>query len=61
MNNCSQESWGLKKVIEFSSYPSFNLQILNFKFKVEFPDEKAEETWGVFDHPVIRIYKKVKN
>ncbi len=24
-------------------------------------DEKAEETWTVFDHPVIRIYKKVKS
>lgn len=24
-------------------------------------DEQAEETWSVFDHPTIRIYKKIKN
>jgi len=36
---------GFEKVAEFSSG-------LN--------DEQAEETWTVFDHPVIRIYKKVK-
>jgi len=23
------------------------------------PDEEAEETWSVFDHPAIRIYKKI--
>lgn len=27
---------------------------------IKFSDEQAEETWAVFDHPVIRIYKKVK-
>ena len=37
---------GFEKVAEFSSG-------LN--------DETAEETWSVFDHPVIRIYKKVKS
>ncbi len=36
---------GFEKVAEFSSG-------LN--------DEQAEETWTVFDHPVIRIYKKVR-
>lgn len=35
---------GFKEVAEFST--SLN-------------DEQAEETWTVFDHPVIRIYKKV--
>ena len=37
---------GFVKVAEFSSG-------LN--------DEKAEETWTVFDHPMIRIYKKIKS
>jgi len=37
---------GFKKVAEFSAG-------LN--------DEQAEETWSVFDHPLIRIYKKIKD
>lgn len=36
---------GFTKVAEFKSLP----------------DEEAEETWSVFDHPVIRIYKKVSS
>lgn len=46
---------GFVKIQEFSSYPRF--EIGNWKFSL--PDEEAEETWSVFDHPVIRIYKKV--
>lgn len=41
---------GFREVAEFHSYP---------KLFVEFPDEDAEETWTVFDHPVIRIYKRI--
>ncbi|KKQ24757.1 MAG: hypothetical protein US40_C0001G0010 [Candidatus Roizmanbacteria bacterium GW2011_GWC2_37_13] len=37
---------GFEKVAEFSAGLS---------------DENSEETWSVFDHPVIRIYKKVKS
>lgn len=47
---------GFEQIKEFHSYPM--LQIGNWK--MEFPDEKAEETWSVFDHPVIRIFKKTK-
>ncbi len=54
------EKLGFVKTAEFSSYPKMQFEILNFKFKIEFPDEAAEETWTVFDHPVIRIYKKAK-
>ncbi len=46
---------GFKEIATFTSYPTLSLfgqQILTF------PDESAEETWSVFDHPVIRIYKK---
>ena len=39
---------------EFKSFP----QIKIGSFRWELPDEKAEETWTVFDHPVIRIYKR---
>jgi len=47
---------GFKKVAEFSSYPKISFF---GKTLFEFPDEEAEETWTVFDHPVIRVYKKV--
>ena len=46
---------GFKKVAEFHSYP--RIELLG-RTLLEFPDEEAEETWTVFDHPVIRIYKK---
>jgi len=47
---------GFKQVAEFSSYPKITFL---GKTILEFPDETAEETWSVFDHPVIRIYKKM--
>jgi len=31
------------------------------EFSAGLNDEQAEETWTVFDHPVIRIYKKISN
>ena len=49
---------GFEKVAEFSSYPKISLF---GKTLLEFPDENAEETWTVFDHPVIRIYKKIES
>jgi uncharacterized membrane protein (UPF0127 family) len=46
---------GFTLVAELSSYP----RIKWFgKTLVSFPDENAEETWTVFDHPVVRIYKR---
>lgn len=47
---------GFKLVAEFSSYP--RIQLFG-KTILEFPDESAEETFTVFDHPVMRIYKKI--
>ncbi|OGK29502.1 hypothetical protein A3B02_02680 [Candidatus Roizmanbacteria bacterium RIFCSPLOWO2_01_FULL_42_14] len=40
-----------------TSYP--RIELFGIKL-VEFPDERAEETWTVFDHPVVRIYEKVQ-
>ena len=31
------------------------------EFSAGLNDEQAEETWSVFDHPVIRIYKRISN
>lgn len=42
----------------FTSYPKI---VIFGKTLIELPDEAAEETWSVFDHPVIRLYKKIKN
>jgi uncharacterized membrane protein (UPF0127 family) len=49
---------GFKKVAEFSSYPKIELFGVTF---FSLPDEEAEETWTVFDHPVIRVYKRMTN
>lgn len=49
---------GFDQVAEFESFPKICLPTTD-KCLV-FDDEQAEETWTVFDHPVIRIYKKVK-
>lgn len=45
---------GFTKLIEFTSYPQISLA----NFTIEIPDEDAEETWTVFDHPRIMIFKK---
>ena len=45
---------GFTKIKEFNSYPSLKLGSLNFSL----PDEKAEETWSVFDHPRLQIFQK---
>ena len=49
------EQLGFEKIQEFNSYPQLSIGHLSFVI----PDELAEETWSVFDHPVIRVYKKV--
>ena len=46
---------GFEKIAEFASFPRLNF----FGHSLQFADEGAEETWTVFDHPVIRVYKKV--
>lgn len=46
------------EVVEFASFP--RIELFGKKI-IEFADEDAEETWTVFDHPVIRIYKRQTN
>jgi uncharacterized membrane protein (UPF0127 family) len=47
---------GFTQVGELSSFPRISLLGRTIW---EWNDEDAEETWTVFDHPVIRIYKKI--
>ncbi len=48
---------GFAKIAQFSSFPSLEFGPWN----LELADESAEESFTVFDHPVVRIYKKVRN
>lgn len=48
-------SLGFTEVSRFQSFP--RLEVFGKKI-LEFSDESAEETWTVFDHPVVRIYKR---
>lgn len=48
---------GFEKVATFNSYPT--LRLGGRVWSID--DEKAEETWSVFDHPVLVIYKKTTN
>ena len=45
---------GFEKIKGFNSFPKLELGA----WSLELNDEVGEETWSVFDHPVIRIYKK---
>ncbi len=47
---------GFQKIAQFSSHPKISLF---GKALYEVDDENAEETFTVFDHPVIRIYKRI--
>jgi len=57
---------GFEQIKEFHSYPTLEignwpvLRSLGVGGKLEIADEAAEETWSVFDHPVIRVFKKTK-
>ncbi|MBU3957411.1 hypothetical protein KKI19_04030, partial [Patescibacteria group bacterium] len=49
---------GFEQIQEFHSYPQLQIGPPAGGWALEFPDEQAEETWSVFDHPVIRVFKK---
>ena len=44
----------IQTIMNFPTLTVFNKQFV-------FNDESAEETYTVFDHPVVRIYKKEKS
>lgn len=48
------EELGFKRVATFVVYPALAFG----KFKLEFPDQWAEEAFTVFDHPLVQIYRK---
>lgn len=50
-NSLFSGSLGFSEIVELNSFPKLG--------SLEINDEKGEETWSVFDHPVIRIYQKV--
>ena len=50
------EKLGFKKLVEFRHFPKISFF---GKTLFEFNDELAEETHTVFDHPVIRIFKRI--
>jgi len=43
-----------KKVAEFTNYPKIEIG----NFKMELPDDSADESFTVYDHPKIMIFKK---
>lgn len=53
-NSLFNGSLGFELIKQFDSYPQLGL----FGYTIKLPDEGAEETWSVFDHPVIRIFQK---
>lgn len=55
-NSLFDGKMGFTQIKEFNSYPKLKVGSL----KLEVADETAEETWSVFDHPVIRVFKKTK-
>jgi 4-amino-4-deoxy-L-arabinose transferase-like glycosyltransferase len=55
-NNLLGGNLGFSEIKEFNSLPQLTIN----HYPLTINDEAAEETWSVFDHPVIRVYKKVK-
>jgi hypothetical protein len=46
-----------KKIKEFSSYPTLHFMGLRY----EIDDSWADESFTVYDHPKVMIFKKIQN
>jgi len=51
-NNLSYE-----KIAEFNSYPTLRY----LRIPLEFPDDSADESFTVFDHPKVMVFRKIQN
>lgn len=51
------EKLGFKKITEFSIYPTLKLSIFNFQLSID--DSSADESFTVYDHPKVIIFKKL--
>jgi hypothetical protein len=59
-NQALQTEFGpvqFKKVKEFTAYPQLHI----FNFTLQIPDDAADESFTVYDHPKIMIFKRVKS
>ena len=50
------EKLGFEKIKEFTSYPHLIFDILHFEFR----DSGADESFSVYDHPKVMIFKKTE-
>lgn len=49
---------GFEKIAEFDSFPTFSLPFTDYRLPMT--DDNAEETFKVFDHPKVMIFRKVR-
>ena len=48
---------GFTKIAEFTSYPTLSIG----KLQMTINDDSADESFTVYDHPKIMIFKKIKS
>jgi len=48
---------GFEELKTFYPFPELKISSASWRIKFQIDDERSEETFTVFDHPVIRIYK----
>jgi hypothetical protein len=48
---------GFKKAAEFTSYPKFSFPLVKWEYEIN--DSSADESFTVYDHPKVIIFKKI--